>query len=269
MIDGLANAAGRIGVLAIDHRDSMRSVIDPANPGSVPHEQIVDLKRLIIDELADVATGVMLEPEYSIPALVPHLPTGVGFTAALESQGYSEDPSSVATTLLPGWSAGQAATVGAAATKLLAYYSPEATEHAAQQRLVIAQALSESHAAGLPMLLEPLAFPGGDHGPETVAAVSGTIDLGADVMKVAWPGVEHLDSLVAALDGRPWVLLSGGGAFEDYVANVSLAVDAGCSGFMAGRAVWREVTQVAETDQARVLREIARPRLEQLRAVID
>ena len=28
-IDGLSNPAGRIGVLAIDHRDSLRAVIDP------------------------------------------------------------------------------------------------------------------------------------------------------------------------------------------------------------------------------------------------
>ncbi len=50
------------------------------------------LKKLILDELAGLATGVMLEPEYSIPELVDGLPDGIGFTAALESQGYSARP---------------------------------------------------------------------------------------------------------------------------------------------------------------------------------
>jgi len=269
VIEGLANPAGRIGVLAIDHRDSLRAVIDPNDPASVGREQIIELKQVIIEELADLATGVMLEPEYSIPELVPMLPAGVGFTAALESQGYSEDPSRVATTLLDGWSAAQAASAGASATKLLAYFSPSAVDHADSQRAVIAQAVAESHAAGLPLLLEPLAFPGGDHGPETIAAVQGTIDLGADVMKVAWPGQQWLPALVEALEGRPWVMLSGGGDFDEYVANVSTAVEAGCSGFMAGRAVWREVTQVAPGDREATLREVARPRLERLGELID
>lgn len=268
MTEGLSTASGRIGVLAIDHRDSLRVVIDPEAPESVPRETIVELKRDIITELADLATGVMLEPEYSIPDLVDVLPDGVGFTAALESQGYSEDPSSVPTTLLQGWSAQAAADAGAAATKLLAYYSPTAAEHAAAQRAVIAEALEQSRAAGLPLYLEPLAFPGGDHGPETLAAVSSTLDLGADVMKVAWPGESHLGELAELLHGRTWVMLSGGGDFDDYVRQIDMALEHGCSGFMAGRAVWREATQTTGDERRRTLQTLCRPRLERLRALL-
>ena len=268
MIDGLSNEAGRIGVLAIDHRDSLRTVIDPSAPERVERNEIVELKRVIIGELADLGTGVMLEPEYSIPDLVGDLPEGVGFTAALESQGYSEDPSSVPTELLQGWSSAQAADAGAAATKLLAYYSPAAAEHAALQRSVITQALAESHAAGLPLFLEPLAFPGGDHGPETLEAIKGTLDLGADVMKVAWPGEAYLEEMAQLLEGRTWVLLSGGGDFDAYVAQIRAAISHGCSGVMAGRAVWREVTQVAPEDRVAELQRVARPRFERLQALL-
>ncbi|MEM7092994.1 MAG: hypothetical protein AAF567_08325 [Actinomycetota bacterium] len=269
MIDGLCNESGRIGVLAIDHRDSLRAVIAPDDPAGVGRDEIVSLKREIITGLADAATGVMLEPEYSIPDLVGILPEGVGFTAALESQGYSNDPSGQPTELLEGWSAAQAAASGAAATKLLAYYSPAAEDHAEAQRRVITEAIEQSHAAGLPLLLEPLAFPGGEHGPDTIAAVSSTVELGADLMKVAWPGFDHLDALVEALDGRPWVLLSGGGDFEDYLAQVEAAVERGCVGFMAGRAVWREASVAEAQDRGEVLAAVARSRLERLRAVID
>ena len=268
MIDGLSNAAGRIGVLAIDHRDSLRAVIDPSAPDRVARQDIVELKRVIIGELADLGTGVMLEPEYSIPDLVDELPDGIGFTAALESQGYSEDPSSVPTELLEGWSSAQAAAAGAAATKLLAYYSPDSPDHAAAQRAVIGQALNESHAAGLPLFLEPLAFPGGDHGPETLAAIEGTIDLGADVMKVAWPGDEHVEAMAQLLGGRTWVLLSGGGDFDEYARQIEVAVAHGCAGFMAGRAVWREVTQVPTEDRVAELQRIARPRFARLQELI-
>ncbi len=44
----------------------------------------------------------------------------------------------------------------------------------------------------IPLLLEPLGFPGEPHGPGTIAAVTATMPLGATVMKVAWPGEDHL-----------------------------------------------------------------------------
>ena len=268
MIAGLCDDNGRIGVLAIDHRDSLRAVINPADPTSVRRDEIVALKKLIIGELAAGATGVMLEPEYSIPDLVAMLPAGVGFTAALESQGYSADPSSVPTELLEGWSVEQAKASGASAAKLLAYYSDSAPEHAAAQRQTISELVAEAARVGIPLLLEPLAFPGEPHGPGSIAAVKATMPLGATVMKVAWPGEDFLGELVDALGDRPWVLLSGGGPFENYLDQVQRAVAQGCSGFMAGRAVWREVTAAAPDEQVEVLRTVAAPRLRQLREAL-
>jgi len=265
-IDGICDANGRIGVLAIDHRDSLRAVIDPDDPAGVDRSDIVALKQLILTELAHLATGVMLEPEYSIPDLIPMLPEGTGFTAALESQGYSADPSSVPTELLDGWSVQQAKDCGAAAAKLLVYYSDSAPDHAAAQRATITAVVAECERVGIPLLLEPLGFPGEPHGPGTVAAVKATMPLGATVMKVAWPGDDHLAELVDALQDRPWVMLSGGGPFDQYLEQVSKAVAQGCSGFMAGRAVWREATATVDADErVEVLRSVAAPRLRALR----
>lgn len=268
MIAGISDDNGRIGVLAIDHRDSLRAVINPEAPETVERSQIVALKKLILDELASLATGVMLEPEYSIPELIDGLPAGIGFTAALESQGYSVDPSSVPIEILDGWSVEQAKASGAAAAKLLAYYSESAPEHATKQRETIASVVAECARADIPLLLEPLGFPGEPHGPGSVAAVAATMPLGATVMKVAWPGKEFLSQLVDTLQDRPWVMLSGGGPFEQYLDQVGQAVANGCSGFMAGRAVWREVTQVTADEQVDVLRSVAAPRLQQLRGIL-
>ena len=73
------------------------------------------------------ATGVMLEPEYSIPQLLDAgaVPDGVGFLAALESQGYLADPGAGHHDVLDGWSVAQAAASGAAAAKLLLPYHPD------------------------------------------------------------------------------------------------------------------------------------------------
>ncbi len=65
-------------------------------------------------------------------------------------------------------------------------------------------------------------------------------------MKVEFPVLDLTDldachaacaELDAAVDG-PWVLLSAGVTFEGFRTQVDVAADHGCSGFMAGRAIW-------------------------------
>ena len=58
---------GRFCVLAIDHRDSLRKFSSPDDLNAVSADQLTTLKVDIVRELALTATGVMLEPEYSIP----------------------------------------------------------------------------------------------------------------------------------------------------------------------------------------------------------
>ena len=65
-------------------------------------------------------------------------------------------------------------------------------------------------------------------------------------MKVEFPLLDLTDldachqacaDLDDAVDG-PWVLLSAGVTFEGFRTQVDVAADHGCSGFMAGRAIW-------------------------------
>lgn len=262
----LTDGNRRFAVLAIDHRDSLRVVLAPEDPASVPAERIVKLKRAIIAEVADLATGVMLEPEYSIPDLVGDLPAGVGFSAALESQGYSADPGTTITEILDGWSVAAAKAAGAGAAKLLAYLSSDPA-HIDAQRAVIAQVVDECRAVDLPLILEPLAVPG-SNGAAKLAAVAQTLDLGADITKTAWPGSDHLDELANLLEAHTWVLLSGGGGFEEYLGQVRACVQRGCSGFMAGRAVWREAADPVTPDPVAALRSVARDRFARLREAL-
>ena len=106
MIADLADDRGRFAILAIDHRDSLRQFLRPADPASLTGGEITALKIELVAGISDLATGVMLEPEYSIPQVIDAgvLPAGVGFLAALEAQGYLDDPERSPTTILDGWS---------------------------------------------------------------------------------------------------------------------------------------------------------------------
>jgi tagatose 1,6-diphosphate aldolase len=41
----------------------------------------------------------------------------------------------------------------------------------------------------------------------------------------------------------PWVILSAGVDIEEFIENVHLATEAGASGFLCGRAIWKDAVQ--------------------------
>jgi len=123
----LLDDAGRLCVLAIDHRDSLRVEFDRADPASVPVERLVEFKQQVVAALGLRASAVMLDPELSIDQILRAglLPDGVGSLCALEAQGYLDDASVVVNHLLEGWSPQRAKDVGASAAKLLVLYRPD------------------------------------------------------------------------------------------------------------------------------------------------
>ena len=280
-LDGISDS-GRFGVLAIDHRDSLRAVLAPDDQDSVGAGDITDLKRELVGALAAGATGVMLEPEYSIPQLLDGtLPAGVGFTAALEAQGYAADPEAAATQILEGWSVEAAAACGASAAKLLIFYRPDRGEHAAVQERVAAEILAECRRVGIPLVLEPL-FYGLNDPAARRAIVIETVErftaMDPHLLKLPFPvdPAHEPDRSVWAVAcaeitercQMPWTLLSGGGNFESYRDQVAAAVAAGCAGFMAGRALWGEAALASPSDRPGIISDLVAPRLAELRAIV-
>ena len=271
----------RFAVLAIDHRDSLRSVLAPDNPGSVSSEAIIELKRDLVTGLAAGATGVMLEPEYSIPQLLDGtLPPGVGFTAALEAQGYMADPEATPVGLLEGWSVQDAADCGAAAAKLLVLYRPD-RPHAAVQERAAAAILADCRRVGIPLLVEPLFYDLDDPSvrPQIVLdTVDRFAPMGFDVLKLPFPvdPVHDPDQSrwaaacweITRRCDMPWTLLSGGGAFESYRAQLEVAVASGCAGFTVGRALWGEAAVAPPADRPAVIADLIAPRLAALRELV-
>ena len=280
-LDGISDGR-RFGVLAIDHRDSLRAVLAPDDQDSVGAGDITDLKRELVGALASGATGVMLEPEYSIPQLLDGtLPAGVGFTAALEAQGYAADPEAAATRILDGWSVEAAAACGASAAKLLIFYRPDRGEHAAVQERVADEILAECRRVGIPLVLEPLFYGLEDPG-ERRSVVIETVDrfaaMDPHLLKLPFP-VDPMHepdrsvwaSACAQVTERchmPWTLLSGGGDYASYRDQVEVAVSAGCSGFMAGRALWGEAALASPSDRPGIIADLVAPRLAELRSLL-
>lgn len=277
-LDGIRGADGLFRILAIDHRDSLRAYLAPDEPDVIDGAELTAIKIAIARAILPLATGVMLEPEFSIPQLTDAgvVPDGVGFTAALESQGYLDDPGAAPTAILDGWSIEQAAASGASAAKLLVPYHPD-HPLASEQERVAADVLAGCRAIGMPLVLEPLFF--GLRSPdERTDVVLRTVDrfaaLGPDLLKLPFPVDPTAEpdrdrwrlacADVGRIAGVPWVLLSGGGSFESFAAQVEIAVGTGCAGYMVGRALWGEAALAPPDRRETVIEELVVPRWHRL-----
>jgi tagatose-1,6-bisphosphate aldolase len=272
MIADLADDCGRFSILAIDHRDSLRHFLRPDDPASLMASEITALKIELVAGVADLATGVMLEPEYSIPQVLDAhaLPDGVGFLAALESQGYLDDPEASPTTILDGWSVEQAEASGAAAAKLLLAYRPDG-RLAVEQEQVARDVVAACRARNFAVALEPLFYglgPDDDRGAIVVETARRFAALGPDLLKLPYPGTQTACEAITDLATMPWAMLSGGGSFDDFADQYAIASDAGCSGFMVGRALWGEAVRASSSiERTAIITDLVRPRFERLRAL--
>lgn len=280
-LSNISDAEGRFAVFAIDHRDSLRRFLRPDDPDSLSAAELTDLKLELIKGASDLATGVMLEPEYSIPQAIESgaLAEGVGFVAALESQGYLGDPSVARTTVLDGWSPALAHQAGASACKLLIPYNPDKPNAAAQLQ-VATEILASCRDAGMPLILEPLFFDLGDPAerPRVVLETAAKFAaIGPDVLKLPFPIDITIDAdedhwhaacrTITEVAPMPWVMLSGGGGFNDYMQQLRVALNAGCAGFMVGRALWGEAASAPPADRQHLIETQVRYRFSQLRSL--
>ncbi len=286
-----ADTAGMFTILAIDHRDALRVVLRPDDPDAVAPGEMTDIKLWLLDSLGDLASAVMLEPEYSAAQAIASrtLPGTVGFLAAVEAQGYLGDPTARMTTLLEGWGVEKAKRIGASGIKMLVLYRPDAGAVTDAQDRLISSVIADCATHDIPLFLEPLAYaiePGlTTDSPEFVAKrrrlVLDTVErlgaLGPEVLKVQFPVDTRFEddrSVWAAacreLDAMapvPWALLSGGDPYELFRDQVRIACAAGASGFMVGRALWGDLVVAEEGVRDRLVADEVRPRLDDLVAI--
>jgi tagatose 1,6-diphosphate aldolase len=268
----VTNADGHLNVLAVDHRDALRAEFDPANPDSVSAQTLTQFKADMIAGLSDTPSGVMLEPEYSLPQLLQtrSVPASVGVFGALEAQGYHSDPDGSASVndFMPNWSADQLVRMGGDGAKILVLYRHDRGDHTKAQDRFIRAAVAQAHHAGLPILVEPVPYAVADAGDRRQVIVESTrriAPMGPMILKVPFPGSDACAELNEAAGTHPWALLSWGVPYEEFRDQLTEAAEHGCAGFTVGRALWREA--LATGTRAQAVEEYVRPRFVELCAI--
>jgi tagatose-1,6-bisphosphate aldolase len=280
-LDALSDARGIFALAAIDHRDSLAVAFEQAGFPAPPPERVAELKAAIARALAPHATGLLIDAELGASAIAQGAMGPCGIVVPLEAQGYEDVSAGRVTTFLPGFSPALARTLGASACKLLLPYRPDHEASAARQDEVVREAAGGCHAAGLPLILEPIlyALPGetteafASAFPALVVATAQRLQpLAPDVLKLQFPRDDRGDEadwckqIDAACGPTPWVLLGGGGAPEVFARDLRIACRMGASGFIAGRTLWTGVIG-GDDDTETWLRRVGVPLLRSLREI--
>jgi tagatose 1,6-diphosphate aldolase len=262
----VASEDGFLEICAFDHLSDFAELLAP-DPKTVSFEEVVAAKDAIVRALSSSVSAFLLDARYGLHTVATGaLARSVGLMVSVEDEDYAIPPGPRRTRLRTGWSPRQMKLVGADAAKLLWFYRPDGDPATAEhQRQVVRDLAGSCEHLSLPLIVEPIWYPlpGEDTSSEAwkVARVDGIIasasvadELGADVLKVEFPGYVGTDAgaerSVAAckqLDdvvNKPWAILSAGVNYEQFKLQLQIACQAGGSGYLAGRSVWRDAVSI-------------------------
>jgi len=289
----IANSDGVFTMCAMDHRGSLRSMINKEHPEEVNYEEMVKYKLELCSCLAQYASAVLLDPIFGAAQCISHgaLPNDTGLLVSIEATGYEGGKEHRLTTLLEGWSVEKIRRMGASAAKILVYYRPDLKQLASQQLKTVNTVAMECIKYDLPFLVEPKSYPIGAeiNNPQEFATLKGQLviktaqeitALPIDVLKAEFPADLHykkdkpeLINLCHQLDTAaqvPWVVLSAGVDFELFCQEVEIACRGGASGFLGGRAIWQEAMGIDNTrKRVQYLSTISTDRLKRLTEIAN
>ena len=280
-----------LAMCAADHRESLKKMLDAANPEAVSHEQMAEFKLDLCRALGSHASALLLDPIYGAAQAIAAgvLPGRAGLLVSMEATGYTREDGARISRLLEGWDVRKAKKMGASAAKLLIYFRPDASRAAERQLRLVGTLAAECLEADLALLVEVVTYALEGESPEEFARLKPRLviesarqvsALPIDVLKIEFPAdlrvekdEDTLLNLCQELDAAsrtPWVLLSAGVDFEFFRREVQIACSAGASGFLAGRALWQEASRSpSRAERFKYFATTAARRLDMLAAVAD
>jgi tagatose 1,6-diphosphate aldolase len=271
-------------ILAFDQRGSYRKML----PEGTSFDEAVKIKQEVIVTLSQAVSAVLTDPTYGVPSAL-HMRGGCGLMMSIEESGYSGDSTYRQILFNDDWTIGKIKQMGASAVKLLAYYHPHSGALAEEIEGVIAGIIAECHAYDLPLFLEPMSYSidssfGKDSAafaetrPAVVRDTAKRLSvLGPDVLKLEFPSDAAFDKdlntwkasceAISEASSVPWVLLSAGVDFETFAEQTRIASAAGASGWLAGRAIWKECVVMSPEDRTQFLLNTAIGRVARLNEI--
>ncbi len=259
----ISNPGGTLTMVATDQNSSMISMMKKANGGTEPtYEQIADAKVVLSRALAPHCSGLLVDGYYGYWSTVAAqaVPGATGILIRVEKSGAAKNKAGAPCgEVEPGWGVHKIKRCGADAVKLLAQFEPDEFDSAERNFDFVRKIYEQCIGHDILFLLEPLHFAyNGDDAksdavlkrkPRTVIESAKILSRYCDIYKTEFPGTYGYESDSVQMDNlnrlndactKPWVLLSAGVKYPEYKKQVEMAMKAGCSGILGGRAFWTE-----------------------------
>lgn len=274
----LARPDGRMVVVALDQRASLRRMLRAVGQAD-DRSALYSVKREVTAALAEPASAILADPEVGLPGLLDDglIPRDTGLLVALEETDPPRVDGLRRSRRLGTFGPEALRALGGDAAKLLVYVRPDrqdSVDHAGQ---LVRGALDACRRAALLLVVEVVVDPLPDEEPGAherrlpllvPQAVALAASWGAKVLKVQYPGTAAACGAVTEAAGVPWAVLSGGASFEVFRRRLQEALDAGASGFIAGRSLWQEAVGLDRKERRAFLMGEARTRLAELASML-
>ncbi|NLS54559.1 sulfofructosephosphate aldolase [Hafnia alvei] len=277
----IARPSGGFAMLAVDQREAMRMMFAAAGAkGPVTDQHLTDFKVNAAKTLSPFASAVLVDQQFCYHQIVEQQAVAkncamiVAADAFIPGNGIPVDSVIIDKNV----DAQKARLDGAKALKLLVLWR---SDEDPQQRLHMVREFNQlCHSHGLLSIIEPVVRPPrrGDKFDREQAIVDAAKELGncgADLYKGEMPlfGKGAQSELLLAAQklneqiSMPWVILSSGVDEKLFPRAVRVAMQAGASGFLAGRAVWSSVVGLPDTEL--MLSDVSAPKLQRLGEIVD
>ncbi|WP_447866948.1 sulfofructosephosphate aldolase [Rahnella bonaserana] len=280
-LNDITRPSGGFAMLAVDQREAMRLMFVAAGAKAPVADQVLtDFKVNAARILSPYASAILVDQQFCYRQIVEQQAIAkncamiVAADEFIPGNGIPVDSVVIDKNVDPQ----QVRDNGGKALKLLVLWR---SDEDPQQRLEMVKEFNQRcHAHGLLSIIEPVVRPPrlGDKFDREQAIIDAAKELGdsgADLYKVEMPlsgrgsqaellrASQHLNEHIH----MPWVILSSGVDEKLFPRAVSVAMTAGASGFLAGRAVWSSVVGLPDTEL--MLRDISAPKLQRLGDIVD
>jgi tagatose-1,6-bisphosphate aldolase len=263
----IASSDGTFAVVAMDQRTTLKRMYAAVGQEEPSTEELVGIKADVVRALSPLASALLLDPTYGMPALhqvrgeLARVP-GVLVAAEPEKRpSFEGEPRAAHDPAQNGqWVLDQ----GGSAVKFLIQLRADRTvvpagapDLAAEAVEVIRAVVEDCRRTGVPSVIENLVYtlPGETLSPDAradaiIAAAQALDDLQPDLLKLEYPGSPEACRRLAASISAPWAVLSAGVGFDEFGEVLRISCDeGGASGFIAGRAVWKDAVGMAHGER--------------------
>ena len=274
-LKAVSDHRGVIAAAAMDQRGSLQKSLAKERGSAADAHDLEEFKILVTSVLTKHATGILLDPEFGLPASKHR--NGKGLFLAYEKTGYDATTPGRLPDLLDVWSVRRLKEAGADCIKILLYYTPfEKSPVNDLKQAWVERIGDECIAHDIPFFLEFVGYDadGGDEKslayakkkPEIVSgsmAEFGKARYNVDVLKVEVPiemsfvegtkafkgekaytraeALQHFRD-AATMTHKPFIYLSAGVSNPVFIETLELAVESGTTfnGVLCGRATWKD-----------------------------